>query len=303
MNFSRDLEFISDDNFAKVLNDKTFNDYFSRLTLLAVSLFEWTNLPNKISAKYLETSLYELGKILFFNDESDKHLGLMISKCTGGGAINYYDEPTSFIANSTGYHQEYDKDNCILMRDNLLELPFIETIYLFAYRLTMIERSRDINIFAQRTPILLTTTDNKALTIETLYKKYNGFSPVIYRDKGLDTNALKVWKTDAPFIADKLRGEKHDTLNEALTFLGINNANTDKKERLVEKEAESNNQHVALSLRARYNTRLAARDAINAKYGCNIDVKVADLDIYSIFPELKEGNESGKVHNGTKDTD
>ena len=80
------------------------------------------------------------------------------------------------------------------------------------------------------------------------------------------SNKLNVLKTDAPYLIDKLDIHKHEIFNEALTVLGIDNANTDKKERLITNEVESNEQLVSYYLNCWYKTRKRACDEINKKF-------------------------------------
>ena len=105
--------------------------------------------------------------------------------------------------------------------------------------------------------------------------QYSGNTPFIFGSKQFDlNNRLSVLKTDAPFLLDKLQLYKHDVWCEALTFLGINNANTDKKERLITDEVNSNNELINYYLNCFYKTRKDACDRINKKYGLNISIKL-----------------------------
>ena len=87
---------------AKEINDLTFTDYYMRLTLLARSVFEWSNLPNGISEKWIERYLFNEGCCLFFKD---KEKGFMVTKTSMAGNLNYYDEPTKLQAIATNYNQ------------------------------------------------------------------------------------------------------------------------------------------------------------------------------------------------------
>ena len=98
------------------------------------------------------------------------------------------------------------------------------------------DRAIDININAQKTPVLIQCTEQQRLTMVNLYQKYDGNEPFIFGDSNLDLNGFKVLRTDAPFVADKIRQEKTQTWNEALTYLGISNTNVTKKERLISDE-------------------------------------------------------------------
>ena len=91
---------------------------------------------------------------------------------------------------------------------------------LFALRLYEAERTADVNIKAQKTPVLILVDENQRLTFENMYSQFDGNKPAIFGDKnnvGLEN--FSVLKTDAPFIADKVMDYKKEIWNEALTFL------------------------------------------------------------------------------------
>ena len=101
--------------------------------------------------------------------------------------------------------------------------------------------------------------------------QYSGNIPFIFGSKKFDiNNKLNVLRTDAPYLLDKLALHKHEVWDEMLTFLGINNANTDKKERLITDEVNSNNELINYYLNCFYKPRKNACDELNKKYGLNI---------------------------------
>ena len=51
------------------LNTYTFNDYYNRMKLLAMSVFKWENLPDSCSERFLEMALFDYGKAVFCNDD------------------------------------------------------------------------------------------------------------------------------------------------------------------------------------------------------------------------------------------
>ena len=139
---------------------------------------------------------------------------------------------------------------------------------LFALRLYEAERTADINIKAQKTPVLLLMDEKQRLTMENLYSQYEGNRPVIFGDKNsLGENVIKAINTQAPFIADKIIDYKKEIWNEALTFLGINNIMVDKKERLITDEANSNNELINLNLQSYLVPREEACRQFNEKFG------------------------------------
>lgn len=164
--------------------------------------------------------------------------------------------------------------------------PTADAIRLFAYRLYNAERTIDVNIKAQKTPVLLLTDKKQELTLKQLYMKYDGNYPFIFGDKNLFTNGIKVEciKTEAPFISDKLEEYKKEVWNEALTYLGINNIIQDKKERLINEEASSNNELINYNLQSDLITRKKACKQFNELFNENIDVKVRS-DLYNIIKQ------------------
>lgn len=139
---------------------------------------------------------------------------------------------------------------------------------LFALRLYEAERTADINIKAQKTPVLLLMDEKQRLTMENLYSQYEGNRPIIFGDKNsLGENVIKAINTQAPFIADKIIDYKKEIWNEALTFLGINNIIVDKKERLITDEANSNNELINLNLQSYLAPRQEACRQFNEKFG------------------------------------
>jgi len=86
-------------------------------------------------------------------------------------------------------------------------------------------------------------------------------------------DSLNVLDITAPFVADKLADLKHDIWNDALSFLGIDNANTDKRERLVKDEVNANNSFVDFNALYMLQAREIACKEINVMFGCNVSVK------------------------------
>lgn len=256
---------------AKALNEMTYFDYFNRIKALAVTCFEWKNLPPSIPAKFLETILFEQGRILFFQDPTK---GLMIAGCTDTGIMNFYNIPVSYRAIGTGYSEEYKAEDCVLILNNYGSLPTQDSVILFAYRLADCERSIDVNVKAQKTPVIILCDEKQRTTMKTVYNQWTGNEPIILGDKNLNVDQIKTLDTKAPFVTDKLTIYKHDIWNECMTFLGIGNANTDKRERLITDEVTANNDLVDLSAQSRLVSRQEAVKLINEKYGLEISVEL-----------------------------
>lgn len=266
---------INETELAMIINDRTMIDYIDRLKMLAISLFSWKDLDKYAgtgASRFLELSLYEDGRGVFIKDET---LGYMALKVNPSDKLNVYQLPTKVMAWSIGYNKQYDFDDVVYIMNNELQKPTREFMELFAYRLYETERTIDINLNAQKTPVLIEGDTKTILTLKNVYMQYSGNTPFIFGNKQFDiSNKLNVLKTDAPYIVDKLDIHKHQIFNDALTVLGIDNANTDKKERLITNEVESNEELIKYYLNCFYKTRKYACEQIKEKFNIDIDIEL-----------------------------
>lgn len=252
------------------LNNNTYIMYYNRLTELAISMFEWKNLPDTIDERFLELSLFRDGMCVFFED---KVIGYLALRTMIGGNLNLYQIPTERTAYaSNGYNKYLTQDDSVIIFNNMLHTNSQLEIDLYARRLWDLDRTIDINARAQKTPILLTCEESQRLTMKNLYMQYDGNMPVIFADKNISPNAIKVMQTESPFIADKLYQLKTNIWNEALTLLGISNINVQKKERLISDEVVRNQGGTIASRYSRLNARRQAANEINKMFGLNIEV-------------------------------
>ena len=266
-----------------LVNDETYFDYLERFKKIALSVFEWINLPKTMNSMYLEKCLYYLGQATLLKD---KDYGFINTRCCSNGYVNIYGLPTSLNCFSYEYQtsrklytglsdtlsqaqkEQWENYECILVQNNWDRIPTCSTMELFAYRLYEAEQTAFVNIKAQKTPVLLLMDEKQRLTMENLYSQYEGNRPMIFGDKNsLGENVIKSINTQAPFIADKIMSYKKEIWNEALTFLGINNIIVDKKERLITDEANSNNELINLNLQSYLAPREEACRQFNEKFG------------------------------------
>lgn len=263
----KDLQFFE----SAYLNNRTYIQYYNRLTELALSMFEWTNLPKTIDERFLELCLFSEGKAVFFKDEV---MGYLALQCVIGGRYDVYRIPIERRAiASNGYNKQLDKSNSVIIWNNFMHTNAMLDVEMFSKRLYNLDRAIDVNANAQKTPVLVQCDENQRLTMMNLYKQYEGNEPFIFGNKSLDTNGIKVLQTGAPFVADKLYTLKTQIWNEALTYLGISNTNVVKKERLISDEVQRNMGGVIASRYGRLEMRRKACKEINAMFGLNIDCK------------------------------
>lgn len=281
------------ESMAKELNDRVFSDYLYRLTLIARSVFEWVNLPDNIDEKWIEKYLYSDGKCVFFKDENN---GLMVAKVSPEGSYNYYDEPTTVRPYGAHYQGKTLENNvdCVIIRNNDDMIPTFPTIHLYAYKLANISRTIDVNIEAQKTPVIIKCSNKQMQTLKYLMRQRADNEPLIWGDKNLDTTGVDTLSLNAPMVFKDLELQKHMIWNECMTFLGVNNANQDKKERLVDDEVQANNEQVEASFNIMLKARQQACKKINEIFGTNIQVKrrITDRPVLNASEGYLEGSDS-----------
>lgn len=254
-----------------LLNNITYMQYFNRLTELAISMFEWQNLPPTVDPRYIELHLFQNGSMVYFNDDV---VGNLCLDYLPNGNFDVYGNPVNRRAYSSynNYQRDLNEDNSIIIWNNYLRTNSITDIKMFSKRLYLLDRIIDVNANAQKTPVLVQGTEKQRLTLLNLYKEFDGNSPFIFGDKNLDLNALKCLNTGAPYVADKIYQLKTQIWNEALTYLGISNISIQKKERLITDEVTRNQGGTIASRYSRLQARREAVDKINAMFGTNISV-------------------------------
>lgn len=262
-------------------NINQYGMYLERLTELAISMFEWKNLPDTCDERFLELTLFTNGYAVFFKDEDLSRTGLSESD-TGSylalpvatnGRWNVYNVPTKRRAYaSNGYNKNLDKNNSIMIYNNLLHTNSINISMTYAKRLYNLDRIVDVNANAQKTPVLILANEQQRLTMLQVYQQWDGNEPVIFGDRDLDMKLVQALRTDAPYIADKIQALKTELWNEVLTYLGISNISFQKKERMISDEVLRNQGGTIASRYSRLNARRKAADQINKMFGLNIEV-------------------------------
>lgn len=253
-----------------LLNNRTYLQYIEHLTELSISMFEYTNLPDTVDWRFLELTLFEKGQALWFKDEV---MGNIVTMFASNGPFNIYRIPVNRHAYAVnGYQNDLDENNSVIIYNNLIRTNSILDVKMYARRLYNLDRAIDVNANAQKTPVLIVCDQEQRMTMLNLYKEFDGNAPVIFGDKALDLTALKVLRTDAPYVADKLFALKNQTWNECLTRLGISNVAFQKKERMVSDEVVRSQGGTIASRYSRLEARRQSIDKINKMFGLDIEV-------------------------------
>lgn len=264
-------------------NTLSYSDYIYKLLELGISRFQWNDLPPTIDERFLELTLMTDGQAVYFRDEVMGDLALQVMI---GGPLDVYRVPierTAFAAN--GYNKRLDNTNSVIIWNNLLRTNTYYIVLKYAKLLYDLDQIINVNLRAQKTPVLIKGTPQQKMTLENVYKQYDGNEPVIFGYQNLDLNDITVLKTDAPYVADRIYDMKTKYWNEALTALGISNVTMSKKERLISDEVNRSMGGTVAMRNSGLEARRYAADQINAMFGTNISVNFRDTDASLDFDE------------------
>lgn len=281
-------------------DSKEFNEHrlYRFFKLLACNRFRWENLPDGIESRHIEEALFFHGECAFVDDEHD---GVKMKKalpCAPSGNMNIYGDPVSLQVTGVGYSKLKSVKECVRILANDDSIPTNMFINYYADLINNIEGTMRANLKQQRKPYIVATSKNHELTHKNIQKKMENEEEFIVVDEELTRGAgdvgINVMKTDAPYILDKLQEFKNDSVSELLTFLGLNNTNSNKKERLVVDEVNVNNSHILMNLDIEFKNREKACEEINKKFGTKIKVvKVID-ELQANFFGQQENKEVNK---------
>lgn len=262
-------------------NQDTATMFMWRLMQLGISVFQWKNLPKGVDERMLEFWLMRDGFVGFFYDEmlkSDEKRrapeGYAVLPMLIQGAWDMYEYPTDRTAYAVnGFQYDCTEDNSVLIFNNYLRVPMWLTMWQYAYRLAETQRTIDINCKQQRTARVIRCDEKQRLTYLNAAKEVDEGRNWVHGDKNLDLDDFQVFDITTPFVANEMQIYKHQLWNEALTYLGIENVNTDKKERLISDEVVNNMGDVEAERFTRLNARKQACQQINELFGLDVDVE------------------------------
>lgn len=266
---------------AQMSNNITFSYYYYKLMLVVRALFDWSNLPNNMEGRWIENYLFSDGQCVFFKDNN---LGYMVAGVAQDGGVNCYNDPTTVTPVAVNYVYSGNKplmcgEDCYIIRNNDLRLPEFAVVRYYAYKLANLDRAIDVNIEAQKTPIVVKCSDKQRLSLKQAINQRKDNEPVIWTDSDEDIKAMiETLDLKPPMVFKDLQVQKHMIINEFFTDIGVNNANMDKRERMVANEVEANNEQVKACEDVLLRSREEACKRINEIFGLNISVKRRELD-------------------------
>ena len=271
-----------------LLNDLTFRTTFEKFKMMAMNRFEYDGLPDGILPRHIERVLFDRGYAAFFKDPDMAHMCLEVKQDID---FNVYGDPLWYTAFGFNYNRRLAAEECVIIENNLLRLPTRDVVMFYVNKITEAERTMDVNVKANKTPIIFACDDRTVLSFRQIFRQVDGNEPAVFADPRLNIESITAFDTKVKFLGNELMDYKRSVESELLTYLGINNSPIDKKERLITDEANSNNQLIDSFFQLQLEARERAVQAINEMFGLSVTVKPRQASVEEPVETVEEGDE------------
>lgn len=221
--------------------------FFKRYLLQeAFSVFDWT-LPETWDTNYFLYVLYVIGYIGIVN--TDK-FGV-IPQHGGLGGYNVFYQPRYMLINNPLFNKSYDPiigEQCVCLRLQPDYCGLFDIVDYYGDMMALCAEAVGVNLLNSKLSFVF-AADNKAAaeSFKKIYDSVTSGEPAAFADKNLfdEDGKLRValfnQDVGGNFIADRLLESMRTIRCQFLTDIGIPNANTDKRERLITDEVNANN--------------------------------------------------------------
>lgn len=245
--------------------------YFNQIVNYSLNVYKWINMPKEIDLRFLELCLQFNGKGCMFKDSvNGKYMFLQVNQ---NGPLDVYRNPTKFTAfGINGYSRDLTNEDGVICYNNYTRMPNIWKLWEFAERIADVQRTIDVNLTLWKMPAIYRTSNKKLFSFKNFVNKILNNEVAIFVDEGFtpDGMPLTVINHNVDYVIDKLEIEKKQLWNECMLFIGIDNSNQDKKERMITDEVNANNGQVEQSRYIGLDARREFCEKVNEMFGLDI---------------------------------
>lgn len=252
--------------------------YFRKYLLQkAISVFKW-NLPEEWDADYFKYTLYGMGYIAVLNTNQ---YGVI---CQGGalGGYNLYYRPAYILITNPlikGTITANIGSDCAIIKLQPDYSSIMDIVGFYADQMALCAEALGMNLVNVKTGVVFGAKDKtQAQSYKKMFDKMQSGDPAVFIDKQLLDDAGKpnwypfVQNMKEQYIADSILSDMRKIEAMYDTEIGIPNANTDKKERLVTDEINANNVETATRCELWLESIRKGIDTANAMYNLSLSV-------------------------------
>lgn len=275
------------------LNNTSYSFYRNQLYMQVYSIFNFRNIPDTWDIDYLYDNLFKNGFLTVFEEN-----GVNYCLNCGVSGINVYNRPTDVIISNPilGNITKKIGSDCELLYFNFINgcmMGIEQLIKRYALLLAQCDGTLNTTLMNSRVAHIFECENDADLrTIQKIYDDVTSGRPCAFVKKGRDPLNTGIQKdflnVKNTYVGNDILLTKRTIMCEFLTKIGINNANTQKRERLNADEVNSNNGEVLSLISVWLNTMNRCLEKINNMFGLNVSVEFNETVIYSLNKEVNE---------------
>lgn len=261
-----------------IYHDTMFNQWCMILKDLALNRFKW-DLKEWGDSKYFETRLLlnRLGCCVY-----DIDLGYLFLGATMGD-FNIYNQPTRITAIGEKYSKDYTNgilDSFVVCYENQSNLSLNLLITNYANDLANIDTTLFFLIKKLKQPYIWRINKNSQLSANIIQNQLETSDCIeVDEDFNLEEKLSVLNLNVSNQAIQELEILKNQKYSEILQLMGINTIEYEKAERLLNAEANINNQKVTRFISSSYNARLEFCEKVKKVFNIDIDVKINDSQL------------------------
>ena len=225
--------------------------YFQKYLLQkAISVFKWT-LPDEWDKDYFLYTLYIWGFISIFKTE---RYGTICQQCAPGGYNLYYRPSFVIVSNPLipkALNLKIGKD-CVLVKLQPDYTSIMDIVGYYADQMALASEAMGVNLVNTKTGTIFGAEDKaQAESYKKMFDSLSEGNPaVVIGKKLLNDDGSPNWfpftqHVKESYIVSDVLSDMRKIEEMFDTEIGIPNANTDKRERLIDSEVNANNVEVA----------------------------------------------------------
>lgn len=254
-------------------NSTSFWFYVRALFRKAMSIYELSGMPEEWDLDYFMSVLFSQG----FLTITDTAMGVLPLKC-GVSGINVFNHPTTvIIANPVlGNLSRTIDEDCVLVKLSYDYRGLMDIVYRYATMLAECDNSISVNLMNSKVAFIgLVESKTQANSMKLMYDKISSGEPAVFV-KGSQINGDQILYNHVKenFIASDIQILKRKIMSEFLTEIGVNNANTDKRERLTDNEVEANDSEIQLNAGYWLEQIREGLNKANKMFGLNLAIEL-----------------------------
>ena len=192
--------------------------------------------------------------------------------------FNMFGYPTTIEAidvfNDNNVIGQFDSENFVIIPNNKMWYPTNMTVLKYSIDIANIIEAIDLNIEAQKFPVVLQGTTEQKTMLQQIADKIECGDKYLFLDKNYNVDDIKTLFINAPFISKELDEMKERKRAELLTKIGIDNANVFKESGINADETNANNSLVELNRKTFIHTRETAIEEIKEKFAIDVSMTI-----------------------------